>query len=388
MSNIINTKGEELSLENIGSPEVRELAEKLLSENIENSKIVITDNGKAFFVREGENSGFVHIHGDGSYREMYSPNDGIDRTTYFLDDMRNADPDDLIVYSLNLDRGGSYDANKDSVEIAEVMNMYDVKNLAVNGFSRGGTSALKTAADINQQNPGTVNLVVMTAGSIEGGLKDSDLENLRGTTCIVCWDENDARDGRWNYYKNYVKNYDMEIYSIKDIKGGHGKWLEEAYANDIVNFALSKGNFSEESTLNDEFIFQKCTLDENGNPVWTDVSYSEFANHIKQNRVKTLMKYCNNIKPMKCDNAFIEDNVNYIIGIINKLNEYKNSNSSYYDSTTTVPNIENDKINDFIEKVMLTIFNVEKNLKNIVYIGNSIEKIEQEKVKEIEYLDI
>ena len=37
---------------------------------------------------------------------------------------------------------------------------------------------------------------------------------------------------------------------------------------------------------------------------------------------------------------------------------------------------------------MLTIFNVEKNLKNIVYIGNSKEEMEQEKVKEIEYLDI
>ncbi len=388
MSNIINTKGEELSLDNLDNSNIRELAEKLLSENIENSKIVVTNSGKVFFVRDGENSGFVHIHGDGKYGEMYAPGDGIDITKYFLDDIKNADPNDLIVYSLNLDRGNKYNYNNDISEISEVVNMYDIKNLAVNGFSMGGISALKFAASINDEKPGTVSTIVMTAGSIENGISPEEGENLRGTTCVVCWDYNDYRDERWKSYLNYAKDYDMEIYSIQDIKGGHSKWLEEAYANDIVNLALSKGDFSKFSTLNQEFVFQKSIIDENGNPKWIDVTYEEFVSYMRQNRVKTLMKYCNNIKPIKCDNIFIEHEVNNIIEIINNLNEYQNSSNFWFESTTRVPNLENIKINDFIEKVMLLIFDVEKNLNTIVNIGNSIKTLETKTSEDIENLDI
>ena len=113
----------------------------------------------------------------------------------------------------------------------------------------------------------------------------------------------------------------------------------------------------------------------------------DFKNYIKQNRIKTLVNYCCNIKPIKCNNVYIETNVNNIIGIINKLNEYKNNPNSAYESTTRVPNLENDKINDFIEKVIITIFNVEKSLNNIVYIGNSLNRLENKLAKETENLN-
>ena len=242
-------------------------------------------------------------------------------------------------------------------------------NVMYSGFSSGGPAPLAAAIAMREENPNSQPVVTLIDSICYRWLFYEKDENGRPIDKVDSEEMLDKLNGitivdLYHDYGKYTKG-DLEKLAKHGanvvsayIDGGHSAVNNTFFNEHIIDFQSGNGNLD----FLDKITFKKYSVEENK---WVEITdrdeieqifLSIASNYIQsdgtdqdnylKNMIDANKKNLRNLKTIKCDNEFVESNVNNIRSKIKNMAYLKTKTNGYFASTTSMPNVIIDRSYD------------------------------------------
>lgn len=256
-------------------------------------------------------------------------------------------------------------------------NNANITNISMMGFSAGGPSTYRQLLYNAQTNPdgGPYNAVFCDV--VGFWPKDEELAQIAATGSTVMFLEPSWSNSTSNQSNKMAKAGINVI--VATATGDHGRHVplnSEALQNGIIDYI---SGVSSELANADIYTFSKYNH-ETG--TWEVITIEQVAELYEFKLFDTSNPYryyekLSTIEPLESSNSFLGEKINGLRASIRNTNFLSNTSSIYYDSTTNIPNVENDMIQSFFTSTSMLLNLLEKDTEKIIAIGNSIEDMNE-----------
>ena len=252
-------------------------------------------------------------------------------------------------------------------------NNSNITNIATMGFSAGGPSTYNQLLYNAKTNPdgGPYNTVFCDVVGFRPN--EEDLAAIAATGSTVLFLEPSWSNSTSSQSNAMAKaGINVIVATASGDHGGHVPLNSEALQNGIINYVTG---VSDELANAEIYTFNRYNA-ETGN--WEVITFEQLAELYEFTMFDTSNPFryyekLSAIEPLQSSNSFLGDKINGLRMSIKNTNFLNSTTGVTFDSTTNIPNIEDDIVQSFFTSCSMLLNILEKDTSKIIDIGNSIE---------------
>ena len=252
-------------------------------------------------------------------------------------------------------------------------NNANITNISTMGFSAGGPSTYNQLLYNAKTNPegGPYNTVFCDV--VGFWPKEEDLAAIAATGSTVMFLEPSWSNSTSSQSNAMAKaGINVIVATATGDHGGHVPLNSEALQNGIIDYI---SGVSSELANADIYTFSRYNAETGA---WENITIDQVAELYEFGLFNTGDPYryyekLSTIEPLESSNSFLGEKINGLRSAIRNTNFLNSTSGVYFDSTTNIPNVESDIVQNFFTNTSMLLNLLEKDTEKIIEIGNSIE---------------
>lgn len=250
-------------------------------------------------------------------------------------------------------------------------NNATITNVSTMGFSAGGPATYAQLVYNVKNNPegGPYNAVFCDVVNFNTNAEDLELIKQNEGTIMFLEPKGTSITAARNMANSGV---DVVLAWTSGSHAGHVPLNKEALQNGLIDYV---SGVSTELANADIYTFVTYNS-ETGQ--WDEITLEELAAKYEGVLFNSGDPYkyyekLSTIEPLESSNSFLGDKINGLRSAIRNTNFLNSTSGIYFDSTTNIPNVEDDIVQNFFTSTSMLLNLLEKDTEKIIEIGNSIE---------------